>query len=135
MLGDIVALEAADIVAAAADALLAALSATEHLTDGIGKGLLVVGIDIEGVGTARLLQTGTRASHHGQTTADGLDDGNAKALVARGIDKGLGMGVEGGEIVVGNVVEDLDAVAQAVGLSVGGDGVGIGGVAAYDVEF
>ena len=73
-MGDIVALEAADIVAAAADALFAALGAPEHLTDGLGKGLLVVGIDIEGVGTACLLETGARAGHHGETTADGLDD-------------------------------------------------------------
>ncbi len=126
------ALEAADIVAAAADALLAILGAPEHLADGLSEGLLVVGIDIEGVGAARLLETGARAGHHGQTAADGLDDGNAKTLVARGIDKGLGVGVEGGEIVVGDVVTDLDAVAQAVGLSVSGDGVGIGGVATDD---
>ena len=77
----IVALETADVVATATDALFTAFCPTKYLTDGMGHCLIIIRIDIQGIRSASLFQTGTSAGYHGQSATDGLDDRDAETLV------------------------------------------------------
>ena len=82
MLGYVVAGEAADIVAAEVDALLASGSSFQGLAEGGGKSFGVVGGDIEAVGTACFFEAGAGAGNDGESAVDGFDDGDAEAFVA-----------------------------------------------------
>ena len=108
--GDIGAAETADVVHVALDALFATFGAFEAVADGIGHAQGIVGGDIEGVGTACLFETGACASDNRQTTADGLDDRDAKAFVDTGIDETFGAGIKGGEVGVGYAMEDVETM-------------------------
>ena len=111
---DVVALETADVGLAALDALFAAWCALLRLADGVCQRLWVVGADIETVRTACLFQAGARTGHHGQSTTDGLDDGDAKTLVDGGIDETLGLGIQRRQVGIGHVVEDEHTTMEAV---------------------
>ena len=132
LLGDVAALEAADVFAAAADALVAFAATPQDAAQGSCHGLGIVGGDIEGVGAAGLLETGACAGDDGQTAADGLDDGDAEPLVTRGIDEGLGLGIELRQLIVGDIVEERHARLQTVELDVTTHLVGVAGGTAHD---
>ena len=61
---DVVTLETADVLLTAGDALFATLGAFQYLPDGGCHRLLIVRVDIEGVGAACLFETGTCAGYH-----------------------------------------------------------------------
>ena len=63
--GNVVAFEAADIGTAADDVVVTAWGILEDLTDGGSHSAGVVGVDIEGVGTACFLEAGACASDNG----------------------------------------------------------------------
>ena len=100
LLGYVVAGEAADIVAAEVDALLASGGSLQGLAEGGGKGFVVVGGDIEAVGTACFFETGTSTGDNGETCGNGFDNRDAKAFVTGGIDKGFCKVIDGGKVVV-----------------------------------
>ena len=102
--GYILAIETLDIVHTALDALLAAIGALKAAADGIGHAFGIVGGNVEAIGAARLFETGACASHNRQTTADGLDDRNAKTFVDRRIDKRLCTCIDGRQLLVTDAV-------------------------------
>lgn len=79
---DVITLKTADVLLTAGDALFAPVSAFQYLPNGGCHRLLIVRVDIEGVGATCLFETGTRAGYHGQSATDSLDNGDAEALVA-----------------------------------------------------
>ena len=134
MSGNVVAFEAADIGAAADDAVVAARGTLEHLTDGGSHGAGIVGRDVESVGATGFLKAGACAGDDGESAADGLDDGDAEAFIARGVDESLSTCVEGGELGIADAMEDMDAAVEAVGTDIALHVVGLGCVAAYNDE-
>ena len=134
MLGYVVAGEAADIVAAEVDALLASGGSLQGLAEGGGKGFVVVGGDVEVVGTACFFEAGTSAGNDGESAVDGFDDGDAEAFVAGGIDEGVCQGIEDGEVGIADAMEDDDTLLQVVATDEGADAVGIGGALADEDE-
>lgn len=116
--------------------MVAPRGSLENLSDGCGHGLWVVGGYIERVGATCLFKTGTCAGNDGESAADGLDDGYAEALVARGVDERLCSGVVGRQLGVADAVEDMDALLESVVVCVACDDIGIGCVAPddHDVE-
>ena len=119
LLGDVVVFEALDVLQAALDALFTAFGSGEGAEDGAGKGFVVVGMDVEAVGTSRFFEARPCGGYDGQTALDGFDDGNAESFVARGIDEAEGLLVDGGQMVVGYVAEQMDAICEAVALGKG----------------
>ena len=97
--------------------------------------LRIVGIHIQRIRTACLLQTRPCARHNGQPATDGLDDGDAEALVTRGIHKRLRLCIEFGQFLVAHPVHDPDTVAQSRLLRIRTYLVGIGRVPAHDHQF
>ena len=83
------------------------------MKEGAGKGSRVVGIDIEGMGTSGFFETTAGTGDDGETALDGFDDGDAKAFVTGGIDTGLGHLIEGGEIGIGNILEEMNTRGYA----------------------
>ena len=132
--GHVAADKPADVVLAAGYALLALWRALQHAADGGGEGQRVVGVGIEAVGSPGLFETRACAGHHGQAAADSLDDRDAEALVARGIDECLGTGVELRERAVGDAVQEGYARRQPAVFGIPPYGVGVWRVAAYDDE-
>ena len=104
--------ETTDILTAALYALLTAGGTAQHLTQSGGHTLDIVGSDIERVGTARLLKTGARTGHDGQTAADGLDNRYAETLVDRRIDERLGLVVEHVQTLIADAMEQMETMAQ-----------------------
>ena len=109
---DIGSLETTDILAAALYALFTPLGTPQHLAQGGGHTLDIVGSDIKRIGTTSLLKTRTCTGHDRQTAADGLDDGNAEALIDRRIDERLSRVVEHIQHAITDTVEHMDALAQ-----------------------
>jgi hypothetical protein len=97
---NILTLETAYILLAATDALLTPLSPFQQQGDGMGKALGIVGRHIQAIWSASFLQARARACHYRQSAMNGLNDGNAKALIARGIDKDLGLLIESCQLVI-----------------------------------
>ena len=110
LVGYILTIETLDIVHTALDALLAAIGALKAAADGIGHAFGIVGGNVEAIGAACLFETGACASHNRQTTADGLDDRDAKAFVDAGIDETLGAGIKGGEVGIRNAMHDFQTM-------------------------
>ena len=67
---------------------------------------MVVGVDIQGVGTAGFFETRTRSSNHRQATLDGFDDRNAEAFIARRIDTRLSHLIDGRQMLIRYLVKE-----------------------------
>jgi hypothetical protein len=98
--GNIGAAKALDVLLAGEDALGAVFGSLEDGSDGGSHAFDIVGVDIEGIGTACLFETGTSTGDNGETCGNGFDNRDAKAFVTGGIDKGFCKVIDGGKVVV-----------------------------------
>ena len=112
--GNIITLKATDVLTAALDTFLASWGSLPHLTDGCSQRHWIIRRDIETVRTSCLLQTRPRTTHHRQSTTDGLDDGNAKSFIHRGIYKRFSLGIQRRQIGIMHIVEDIHPSVQSV---------------------
>ena len=105
--GYVIALKATDVFTTLLDALQTTTGTTQrHLqclchTNDIVRSYIAV------IGAASLFQARTRTRHHGQSGSNGLDDRNAETLIARRIDKGFCLCIDGREVFVGHATQQV----------------------------
>ena len=112
--GDVITFKATDVLTAALDTFLASWGSLPHLLNGCSQRLWIIRRNIKTVRTSCLLQTRPRTTHHRQSTTDGLDDGNAKSFIHRGIYKRFSLGIQRRQIGIRHIVEDIHPPMQSM---------------------